>query len=441
MAGSDEAPQSTAPRGPGVPRLMVRALRAFLDTESVGALTLLAATLVALSWANSPWGATYGELWGSEVPVRLGAFEIVESVRGWVNDGAMTLFFFVVGLEIKRELASGELSDRRAAALPIVAALGGMAVPALIFVALNAGGPGAAGWGVPMATDIAFALGALALLGPHLPAGLTVFLLSLAIVDDIGSIIVIALFYADTIDVAALGVAVLLVGVVAVLKRLDVRWVSMYALVGAAVWLATLRSGVPATIAGVVLGLMTPACVLSAGGARPRRAPKALRRLFGGVESATSRSEESQPVAERLEQSLHPYTSYVVLPLFALANAGLVLDSQTLADTFSSPVTRGLVVARVAGKVVGITGFAWLAVRFRIATLPAEIGWRHITGAATVAAVGFTVSLFVAQGAYSDPALVDASKVGLFAASLIAAAAGALVLRPDRSHGRAMMEG
>ncbi|HYO61051.1 MAG TPA: Na+/H+ antiporter NhaA [Actinomycetota bacterium] len=414
-----------------VPRRLARPLRMFLGTEVAGGLVLLAATIVALAWANSPFHESYEALWHTEIRIAIGGFEIAEDLRHWVNDGLMALFFFVVGLEIKRELVGGELSDRRNAALPAIAALGGMVVPALLYALVNAGGGASSGWGIPMATDIAFAVGVLAVLGRRVPTGLKVFLLSLAIVDDIGAILVIAVFYSGGLDAAWLALAAGLVAVVVALRRAKVRWVPLYAVVGAGLWLATFESGVHATIAGVVLGLLTPARPTDPGGfgdivdeaaklpAEPDAESLRVLRL---------QSNEVVSVAERLEHLLHPWTSFVVIPLFALANAGLRIDPSTLGSALTSRVSIGIVLGLVVGKLAGISAASFLAVRAGWGRLPAGVGWSHIMGAAAVAGIGFTVSLFIANLAFDDPVVAENAKLGVFLASLVAGGLGAALL-------------
>lgn len=311
----------------------------------------------------------------------------------------MTIFFFVVGLEIKRELVAGELNDARKATLPIIAAVGGMAVPAVIYIAFNLSDH-AEGWGIPMATDIAFAVGVLALFGSRVPTGLKVFVLSLAIVDDIGAILVIALFYSNGISLGYLGAAVILLPAILVLRRSSVSWTPLFAIVGIAVWVLTLKSGVHATIAGVALALITPARSTGAG----------------------------PSVAERLRQGLHPWTSYAVIPLFALANAGVVLDGDALGDAFRSNVALGVMVGLVAGKLIGITLLSWLAVRLGLGVLPTGVTWRHLVAGGAVAGIGFTVSLFITGLAFEDPAVAAAAKIGVLGGSLVSGILGAALL-------------
>jgi NhaA family Na+:H+ antiporter len=340
----------------------------------------------------------------------------------------MALFFYVVGMEIKKELVSGELRDRRAVALPAMAALGGMIVPALIFVAFNAGGDGSRGWGIPMATDIAFALGVVALLGARVPGPVKVLLLTLAIVDDIGAIVVIAIFYSSGIDAVMLAVAVAIVAGVVVLHRLHVEYPPVLVAAGVALWLVVYESGVHATIAGVVMGLLTPAVaaqteleadeVVDVLAGRPDLHAREVRATAALVKGSIS-------ACERTIDALHPWTSFVIVPLFALGNAGIELSG----DAISSPsrVAFGVAVALVVGKFLGVVSFSWLAVRIGLGRLPTGARWSHMAGVGAVAGIGFTVSLFVTGLAFDDPGLQADAKIGILAASIVAATAGALV--------------
>ena len=375
-------------------------LRDFLRQEASGGIVLFAAAVVALVWANSPAGGAYEDLW--EVTLWL-------DLRHWVNDGAMALFFFVVGLEIKREVACGELSDRRAAALPAIAALGGVLLPIAVFVAIVAGGDGAGGWAIPAATDIAFAVGVLALLGDRVSPGLRLFLLTVAIVDDIVAITIIAVFYAHSLSLAWLVAAVAALAVVVALRAAGVRAVWVYAAVGVAAWLAVHESGVHATIAGVALGLLTPA----------------------------GRDDDGRNVLEELEHRLHPLSAFVVVPLFALANAGVDLGGGVLGNALGSRLTWAVAVALVAGKLAGVFGSTTLALRVRAGTLPEGVTRREVAGASALAGIGFTVSLFIASLAFDDAELVDAAKVGIFLGSLVAGILGTVVLRTAGRGGRA----
>jgi Na+:H+ antiporter, NhaA family len=384
-------------------RRVVDPVKDFLHTEAAGGLFLLAATVVALGWANSPFAAGYEGLWGRELTIGAGPLAVTEDLKHWVNDGLMALFFFVVGLEIKRELVVGELRDPRRASLPVLAALGGVVVPAGIFLLLNVGGQGARGWGIPMATDIAFAIGVLAVLGSRVPAGAKVFLLTLAIVDDILAITVIAVFYTSQLAVGWLAVAAGGMALVFVLRRLGVRAISAYVPLGVLVWLATLESGVHATIAGVALGLATPA-----------------------------RPVQGRPVLEQLQHRLHPLSSYLVIPLFALANAGVPLGADALERAAGSPVAWGVALGLLAGKVLGVAGASLAAVRLRLGSLPDDLTMRHVLGLAALAGIGFTVSLFIAELAYPGSDLIDLAKVGILAGSLASGLAGVALLANGR---------
>jgi len=411
-------------------RRLPRVVRQFLETEAAGGVVLLAAAVVALVWANSPWRDSYRTLWSTDLTVRLGRFALAEDLQHWVNDGLMAVFFFVVGLEIKRELVHGELRDRRAAAVPALAAVGGMIVPALVFLIVTAGSAGARGWGIPMATDIAFAVGVVALLGPRVPASMKLFLLTLAIVDDIGAIVVIAVFYTGQIQPVFLLAAAILLGAMLVLRRAGIVWMAPYVVLGGGVWLATQASGVHATIAGVVLGLLTPAHPLTTAAVASRWAGDLADEPTTGELDAVSRlARTAVSPAERLEHLLHPWTSFLIVPLFALANAGVELRSDSFDRPGAAKVTLGVVVGLVAGKTLGITGAAWLAVRSGLGRLPEGSTWPMVAGMATIAGIGFTVALFVAELAFVPGPLQDAAKIGVLGASIVAAVIGAAVVR------------
>ena len=410
-------------------------VRRFIRTEAAGGIVLVVAAGIALAWANSAWSHSYESLWHTPLSLRVGAVRFDEDLRHFVNDGLMALFFFVVGLEIKREAVSGELSDRRVAALPALGALGGMVVPALLYFAFAHGGSSGRGWGIPMATDIAFALGVLALLGSRVPASLKLFLLTLAIVDDIGAIVVIALFYGGDISWSALAVAGAGVGVTWLLRRSRVDWPPVYVAIGIATWYATYKSGVHATIAGVALALTTPA--------RPLAPSETVSRWAQDLSDEPSASElrqmtiiarESVSPAEHLQELLHSTTSFFVLPIFALANAGVVIRTGLFDAEGSTRVALGVAVGLVAGKLLGIVAGAWLGVRSGAALLPADLTWRHIAGAGALGGIGFTVSLFIANLAFAEPSLTDAARLAVLGSSIVAAAAGAFILgtAPDR---------
>ena len=376
----------------------------FAGSEAASGIVLLASTACALAWANSPWQPAYASLLHHSLPIGSRAMHLDLTVHQWINDFLMALFFLLVGLEIKRELLAGELASVRKAALPIAAAIGGMVVPALLYAALNDGGVGARGWGIPMATDIAFALGIAALLGPRVPVSLKVFLAAVAIVDDIGAVLVIALFYTASIAWAYLAAVAALVLVLVLINRAGVQHPAPYLLFGIALWVAMLSSGIHATIAGVLLALTIPA-----------RAPGSGRSLL-----------------ETLEHALSKPIAFVVVPLFALANAGVRVGGAT-ASGISSTVLAGVVIGLVLGKPLGISLASWLAVRSRFAVLPDGVSWRMLRGVSWLGGIGFTMSLFVGALAFADEALLDSAKIGVLLASCVAAFMGWLMLREHPS--------
>lgn len=418
-------------------RSIARPVARFLHIEASSGVLLAAAAVVALIWANSPWSGSYRELWVTELTIDLAGHALTHDLRHWINDGLMTLFFFVIGLEIKQELTTGQLTSPRDAAVPAAGALGGMVVPAALYLALNVGGSGSAGWGIPMATDVAFALGVLALLGSRVPAELKVLLLALAIVDDIGAILVIAVFYSDGLDVVWAVTALASLLLVAVLRRVGVRYLPIYVVIGAAVWLATFESGIHATIAGVALGLMAPARALLPEVDADRIADSLSADdhiTAAEVREISLRLRESIPVTERLQDLLHPWTSYVIVPVFALANAGVAMSGESLGDAASSPVALGVVAGLVFGKLAGVAGAIFLVVRLGIGRLPEGVTSRHIVGMAGIAGIGFTVSIFVAGLAFDAPELTDQAKIGVLVASLVAASLGSAILVRGPQH-------
>jgi NhaA family Na+:H+ antiporter len=390
-------------------------------------------TAIALVLANSPWAEAWNAFWHTEVRLGVGNWELHASLAHWVNDGLMTVFFFLVGLEIKRELVDGELRTARRAALPIVAALGGMIAPAVIYLLLAGSGAGARGWGIPMATDIAFAVGILALLGQRVPIGLKIFLLALAIVDDIGAIVVIALFYSGALHWVALGLAALGLIFVYGMNRLGVRSIALYWIVGAGVWLAMHYSGIHPTIAGVALGLITPGRAWVPGESLSELLLDAVDRLDGKVERPRDRSRivddltftarETLSPLERLEAALHPWVAFAIMPIFALANAGVALQPAAAKHGIAWAVVAGLVL----GKPLGITLFAWFAVRSGVAQLPAGVTWRSLFGAGCLGGIGFTMSLFIAGLALEGTPL-DAGKIGILVGSTVSAMLGPVIL-------------
>jgi Na+:H+ antiporter, NhaA family len=434
---------SIARERPPVERI-VRPFQDFSNKQSSGGILLIIATAVALIWANSPWGESYVALWHTKLTVGVGDFSISKDLTHWINDGLMAVFFLVVGLEIKREVLVGELSSARNAVLPVVAALGGAVVPALIYLAINAGTEGSAGWGIPMATDIAFALGILALLGQRAPTALKVFVTALAIVDDIVAVLVIALFYTSEISWVALGGGAVFLAALIVANLLGVGRTLVYAVLGVGLWLCFLLSGVHTTIAGVLLALTIPATSFINPQAFLERSRYVLDRFEKAGEKGENvlSNEERQaalhalnhaayrlePPLHELEHNLHPWVVFAIMPLFALANAGVPLGGGVV-EALTSPVALGIVAGLVVGKQLGITLFAWLAVRSGLSELPEGIGWRHVYGVGWLAGIGFTMSLFISDLAFSDGSLIEDAKIGIECASLIAGVVGWTILR------------
>lgn len=412
-------------------RFVGRPIMQFAAIEAAGGVLMLIATVAALVWVNSPWQDSYNAFWHTDLSFSVGDYRFERDLAHIVQEGLMAVFFFVVGLEIKRELVTGQLRDPRFASLPAVAALGGMVVPALVFFAFNAGGPGQDGWGIPMATDIAFAMGVLSLLGNRISRQMKVFLLTLAIVDDIGAILVIAIFYTSDLSGNWLLTAAILLGGILVLRRLHVWYLPVYLVLGVAFWLAVLESGVHATIAGVVLGLITPA--------KPLQSEEEARRWanwlqmqdvvdLDDVRRVGFHMRESQPVSLRIEELLHPIAGYIIIPVFALSAAGVELSGDVLSDAVTSRVTLGVVIGLVVGKTAGISLFSWIAHRLGWVTIPKSLSGLHMVGLAMVAGIGFTVSLFISGLAYNDQSVADESRIGILVGSLIAAVVGVAIL-------------
>lgn len=383
-------------------RSLMRPWDAFTRLEASGGLLLMGAMVLALAWANSPWAASYVEAFRKTYfTVGLGEWSLSKPTLLWINDGLMALFFLLVGLEIKRELLTGELAGIRRAILPVAAAVGGMVVPALIYFGFNPSGPPSDGWGIPMATDIAFALGILSLAGRAVPTALKVFLVAFAIVDDLGAVAVIALFYTDAISLGALGAAAALIVLLVLLNRLGVRRALPYMVVGVVLWYAVLKSGVHATVAGVLLAWTLP------------------HRQF---------EDDTHTPLETLEEKLHPWVTFGILPLFALANAGVALGGSGL-GRLGDPIALGIMLGLVVGKQIGVFGAAWIALKAGWASRPEGVNWGHIYGAALLGGVGFTMSLFIAGLAFGDLARLETAKLAILAASLISGVAGWFVVR------------
>jgi NhaA family Na+:H+ antiporter len=376
------------------------ALRDFLQKESAGGILLIVAAAVALVAANSPLSSAYFSALDIPVNLSVGAFAIDKPLLLWINDGLMAVFFFLVGLEVKREFMDGQLSSLDKAALPLIAALGGMVAPALIFVAINQGSPqNLSGWAIPAATDIAFALGVLALLGPRVPIALKALLLAIAVIDDIGAITIIALFYSGTIDLMMLAGGAATLALMIACNRMRIGSSLPYVALGLILWAFVLKSGVHATLAGVAAAMTIP---------------------------MTAR-DGSSPL-DRIEHALHPWVAFMVIPIFGFANAGVSLTGLSLGDLVA-PLPLGIALGLLIGKQVGIFGFAFLAVKTGLASLPENIGWRQVHAMSLLAAIGFTMSLFIGNLAFTDPVQADAVKLGVLSGSIIAALAGYSLLR------------
>jgi NhaA family Na+:H+ antiporter len=414
---------------------LVSPIQRILAIEAASGLVLLAATAIALFWANSPWSASYHRLWELPLGVQVNDWSFVRPLHFWVNDGLMTLFFFVVGIEIRREMHEGDLADARRAALPIAAAIGGMLVPAAVFAALNVGRAGSAGWGIPMATDIAFAVGVLALLGDRVPSSVRILLLALAVIDDIGAILVIAVFYNQGGGLDGLLLAGVSLGAVIAMKAIGVRSTIAYLVPGVALWAGLYRLGIHPTIGGVVLGMMAPVRPWfgPAGFARatmehladldPRVDRHALQTKLAAIE--TARREAVSP-ADRLLFGLHPWVALAIMPLFAFANAGVALGGADLSgDTFY--VFLGITLGLAIGKPVGILAASVAATGTRLAARSADVTYRGLTVVGMVGGIGFTMSLFVAQLAFPPGPLLDTAKLAILVGSAVAAVVGLLV--------------
>ena len=417
----------------------------FFQIQSASGVLLLACTATALFLVNSPWSAPFTEIWQIQLRIAVGHFELNKPLLLCINDGLMTIFFFVVGLEIKREIVAGELRDWRKAALPIVAALGGMIMPACIYLLLQSGQRGQPGWGIPVATDIAFVAGFLALLGSRVPPSLKIMLMTLAIADDIGAILLIAFFYSTDISFMALGVAVAGFGVTYISNRIGIRMLSVYFVIGVGIWLAFLTAGVHPTVAGVLLGFLTPARAWVGTAGFPNVLTKVLERLVKSLDESTQKqrhqalsrlattAREGTSPLERLEFMLHPWVAFLIMPLFALANAGVAIKVSSL----GSPVTLAVATGMVLGKPIGIVFFSWIVTTLGFTRLPAGVNWKIMLGGGCLAGIGFTMSIFIA-GLSLQGTLLDAGKTGALVGSTISAIIGCsllLMFMPKRSEG------
>ena len=419
-------------------------IQEFLHKEASGGILLIICTIVALIWANSPFADSYHHLWHTYLSIDLGGLGLNYSLHHWINDGLMVIFFFVVGLEIKRELLVGELSSVKKASLPIAAALGGMIFPAFIYTIFNMRSEGSSGWGIPMATDIAFVVGILALLGKRVPLALKIFILALAIVDDIGAVLVIAIFYTSEISFISLMIAAGFLILLIVMNRIGVRNLLIYTLVGIALWIAFLKSGVHATVAGVLLAFIIPASARintkkftdestsliidfdNAGEHGDNVLTNADRLSI--VDQIENNCEKILTPLQRFEHGLHPWVSFFIMPVFALANAGVSIgDGFVLALT--NPVSIGIVLGLFIGKQIGIFSFSYIAVKLKIAAEPEGVSWKKIYAASVLAGIGFTMSLFIANLAFSSQEILNISKVGILSGSLLSGIVGFIILK------------
>ena len=413
----------------------------FFKREASSSILLLAATIIALVWANSYLSHAYHDLWHTEVSFGFGKYRIIKSLHHWINDGLMTFFFFTVGLEIKRELLVGALASRKKALLPVMGAIGGMLVPGIIYFAFNHGTETAAGWGIPMATDIAFALGAIAIFARRLPIELRVFLTAFAIADDLGAVFVIALFYTKEIVWHYLLICIVLALGLAVANLLWIRWTLLYGLLGLGIWFSVLGSGIHPTVAGIIVAMLIPAratydtdqflkkvdATMAAFKCGEQSCGYTIllnRDHLNAVHALEMACHDVETPLQQLEHGLHPWVAYAVLPLFALANAGLSLKGMNLTAVATHPLTIGITLGLFLGKPLGVTIFSFLAVKTGLASLPNGVRWSHIAGAGMLGGIGFTMSLFISSLSFSSPVFLDYSKLGILTASLLSAAAG-----------------
>jgi len=419
-----------------VTRALVLPIQQFIHIQGISSIFLLAAAVIALIWANSPWQASYHHVW--EMELQLSRLQL--PVHAWINDALMAIFFFLVGMEIKHEIVHGELSDIRRAALPVFGALGGMVVPALLYVAINRGHAGQHGWGIPMATDIAFSLGVLGMI-KGIPSDLKVFLLSLAIADDIGAIIVIAVFYSGSLDRVALLAGLVILAIIVLLLKVGISRPVVYFVLGVSFWIAIQRSGIHATIAGVILGFLVPTTAplsLKEFQDIAQNMSKRFRDAMDSGDVSTAKSllgrfdallNSTESAAERLTRELNDWVSFLVLPLFALSNAGVTFSSSAWGELVTSRIAWGIILGLVVGKPLGIVGFAKLAELVGLARVPDGVTWKQLSAVGVLAGIGFTVSIFIGSLAFDDPAYLLEAKTAILAASLVAGVLGYLGLR------------
>ncbi len=432
--------------GEQIAEQFMRPFNRFFHKEASSSILLLSSTVIALVWANSPFSPLYYSFWHTKLSLTIGPYSISKDLLHWINDGIMAFFFFTIGLEIKREILVGELSLFRKAILPAAAAFGGMLFPALIFLIIGHGTAAVKGWGIPMATDIAFAIGALALLGQRIPLGLRVFLLAFAIADDLGAVLVIALFYTKTISWNYLLISLLFVGGLALANFLWIRRTLVYAFLGIGLWLVILGSGVHATIAGIVVAMFIPArgkydtdrfiaevgTILNEFKCGPSGCGYSIllnQDHLNAVQSIELAAHHAETPLQRLEHSLHPWVAFGVIPLFALANAGVTITATNIFNAMTSPLTLGIAIGLLLGKPLGITLFSYLSVKIGMASLPSGVKWSHIIGAGILGGIGFTMSLFIMSLSFTEDILLDLSKLGILAGSLISGILGLAFLR------------
>jgi NhaA family Na+:H+ antiporter len=413
----------------------------FFRKEAASSILLIVATIIALIWVNSNIGETYHSFWHTKISFTFGDFRINKTLLHWVNEGLMSLFFFTVGLEIKREILVGELASPKKALLPVIAALGGMIFPGLIYAAINIGLPTIHGWGIPVATDIAFALGAVAVLGRRVPVGLRIFLAAFAIADDLGAVVIIAIFYTKELVLSNLVISLFIILGLAIANFFWIRWTFVYAILGLSLWFFILGSGVHATIAGVIVSLFVPA-----------RGRYDTDHFLQNVRNITEKFEceeqscgysillnqehlyavqalelachDVETPLQRLEHALHPWVAFLILPLFAMGNTGLLFRGIVFSEAISNPVIIGIIVGLVFGKPIGIILFSYISVKSGMASLPNEVRWSHILGGAMLGGIGFTMSLFLSELSFSDPHILDYGRIAILTGSILSAIIG-----------------
>ncbi|MBN1682376.1 Na+/H+ antiporter NhaA [Candidatus Bathyarchaeota archaeon] len=416
----------------------------FFKTTASSSTILLITTIIALIWSNSHLSQIYFDLWENHLSIALGSYILSKTLSHWINDGLMAIFFLIIGLEIKREFMVGELSEIKDAILPFFAAIGGMGIPALIYIYLNQQETTFSGWGIPMATDIAFALGILSLLGNKIPLSLKVFLTATAIIDDLGAIFVIAIFYTNQIAITPLLIAIQIFLILVFANRLGVKRPIVYSTLGIALWLAVLSSGLHATIAGVLLAITVPArsklnpqkfitdsltILESFETSAPANDDIFLNKLcIDAISNLEENIAQVEPLIQKWERELHNFTSFIIIPLFALVNSGVNL-SQTGISSLTNTISLGIITGLVLGKPIGITFFSWLAIKLKIASLPQGITWKHIVGVGFLGGIGFTMSIFISSLAFKIPNYISNAKIGVITASIISGIIGIMILK------------